>query len=98
MVETRLRLAVVELEEEKFNLIQMLMIAGITLLFAAFSLMSLLVLVILAIDQLYLQADAGYSGLVTVPVLWEKQQQTIVSNESADILRMFNSAMGLGKV
>lgn len=42
--------------------------------------------------QLYLQADPGYSGRVTVPVLWDKQQQTIVSNESADILRMFNSA------
>lgn len=41
--------------------------------------------------QLYLQADAGYSGRVTVPVLWDKQQQTIVSNESAAILRMFNS-------
>lgn len=45
MVETRLRLAVVELEEEKSNIIQMLMMAGITLLFAAFGLMSLLVLV-----------------------------------------------------
>lgn len=45
--------------------------------------------------QLYLQADAGYSGRVTVPVLWDKQQQTIVSNESADILRMFNGAGAL---
>lgn len=42
--------------------------------------------------QLYLQADDHYSGRTTVPVLWDKQQQTIVSNESADILRMFNSA------
>lgn len=42
--------------------------------------------------QLYLQADPGYEGRVTVPVLWDKQEQTIVSNESADIIRMFNSA------
>lgn len=42
--------------------------------------------------QLYLKADAGYEGRVTVPVLWDKQTQTIVSNESSDIIRMFNSA------
>ena len=42
--------------------------------------------------QLYLRANPNYSGRVTVPVLWDKQQQTIVSNESADIIRMFNSA------
>ncbi|AVJ19415.1 glutathione-dependent reductase [Serratia sp. MYb239] len=47
--------------------------------------------------QLYLRADPHYSGRVTVPVLWDKQRQTIVSNESADILRMFNSAFdGVG--
>lgn len=42
--------------------------------------------------QIYTQADPQYSGRVTVPVLWDKQQQTLVSNESADIIRMFNSA------
>lgn len=42
--------------------------------------------------QVYLKADDHYSGRVTVPVLWDKQEQTIVSNESADIIRMFNSA------
>jgi putative glutathione S-transferase len=42
--------------------------------------------------QLYLKADAGYGGRVTVPVLWDKQRETIVSNESADIIRMFNGA------
>ncbi|MBG22589.1 MAG: glutathione-dependent reductase [Idiomarinaceae bacterium] len=42
--------------------------------------------------QLYLKADPNYSGRVTVPVLWDKQKQTIVSNESADIIRMLNSA------
>lgn len=42
--------------------------------------------------ELYLHAQQDYTGRVTVPVLWDKQQQTIVSNESADIIRMFNSA------
>ena len=42
--------------------------------------------------QVYTRADPGYSGRVTVPILWDKQRQTIVSNESAEIIRMFNSA------
>ena len=42
--------------------------------------------------QLYLQADSRYEGRVTVPVLWDKKLKTIVNNESADIIRMFNSA------
>ncbi|KAF0810954.1 putative glutathione S-transferase [Alcanivorax sp. S71-1-4] len=42
--------------------------------------------------ELYLKADGNYSGRVTVPVLWDRHQQTIASNESADIIRMFNSA------
>ena len=42
--------------------------------------------------ELYLKADARYSGRVTVPVLWDKQRQTMVSNESADIIRMLNCA------
>lgn len=42
--------------------------------------------------QLYLKADPQATTRVTVPVLWDKKQQTIVSNESADILRMLNSA------
>jgi len=41
--------------------------------------------------QLYTKADSDYSGRVTVPVLWDKQCETIVSNESAEIIRMFNS-------
>jgi glutathionyl-hydroquinone reductase len=41
--------------------------------------------------QVYLRARPGYTGRVTVPVLWDKQQGTIVSNESADIIRMLNS-------
>lgn len=42
--------------------------------------------------QLYTQARPDYSGRVTVPVLWDKQRQTIVNNESAEIIRMLNSA------
>ncbi|MEW2912547.1 glutathione S-transferase family protein [Leisingera sp. JC11] len=42
--------------------------------------------------QVYTRADAEYTGRVTVPVLWDKAQNTIVSNESAEIIRMFNSA------
>ena len=47
--------------------------------------------------QVYTAADPGYTGRVTVPVLWDKQQGTMVSNESAEIIRMFNSAFdGIG--
>jgi putative glutathione S-transferase len=42
--------------------------------------------------QLYLKADRNYEGRVTVPILWDKQTQTIVSNESSEIIRMFNTA------
>ncbi len=42
--------------------------------------------------DLYIKADPKVSGRVTVPVLWDRQQETIVSNESAEIIRMFNSA------
>ncbi|WP_111640149.1 glutathione S-transferase family protein [Marinomonas shanghaiensis] len=42
--------------------------------------------------QLYTKAEKHYSGRVTVPILWDKHRQTIVSNESADIIRIFNQA------
>jgi putative glutathione S-transferase len=42
--------------------------------------------------EIYLQAQPRYSGRVTVPVLWDKREQTIVSNESAEVLRMLASA------
>ena len=42
--------------------------------------------------QVYLQADSNFTGRVTVPVLWDKQNGTIVSNESSEIIRMLNSA------
>ena len=42
--------------------------------------------------QVYTQAKPDYSGRVTVPVLWDKHTKTIVSNESPEIIRMFNTA------
>ena len=43
--------------------------------------------------DLYTKADPEVSGRVTVPVLWDKERETIVSNESAEIIRMFNSRL-----
>ena len=40
----------------------------------------------------YLKVDPNFNGLVTVPLLWDKKQQTIVNNESSEIIRMLNSA------
>ena len=42
--------------------------------------------------QIYTAAQSDYTGRVTVPVLWDKKNNTIVSNESSEIIRMFNSA------
>ena len=42
--------------------------------------------------QIYTRGKSDYTGRVTVPVLWDKQTATIVSNESSEIIRMFNSA------
>ncbi len=42
--------------------------------------------------DIYLKAQPGMTGRVTVPILWDKQRETIVSNESSEIIRMFNSA------
>jgi putative glutathione S-transferase len=49
------------------------------------------------LHQVYTLADPHYTGRVTVPVLWDKHTNTIVSNESPEIIRMFNSAFdGVG--
>ncbi|PPR78825.1 MAG: Glutathionyl-hydroquinone reductase YqjG, partial [Alphaproteobacteria bacterium MarineAlpha3_Bin5] len=49
------------------------------------------------LHQVYTRAEKNYSGRVTVPVLWDRKKNTIVSNESSEIIRMFNSAFnGLG--
>jgi len=44
------------------------------------------------LHELYTKADPKFTGRVTVPVLWDKHNDTIVSNESSEILRMLNSA------
>jgi len=46
------------------------------------------------LHQVYSAAGPGYSGRVLVPVLWDRQTRTIVSNESSEIMRMFNSGFG----
>jgi len=44
------------------------------------------------VHEIYTAAQADYTGRVTVPILWDKKTNTIVSNESPEIIRMFNSA------
>lgn len=44
------------------------------------------------LSEIYLLADPKYTGRVSVPVLWDKERRTIVNNESAEIIRMLNSA------
>jgi len=46
------------------------------------------------LHEIYTRADRRYTGRATVPVLWDKERGTIVNNESADIVRMFNSGFG----
>ena len=46
------------------------------------------------LHEIYTLADPQVSGRATVPVLWDRKRRTIVNNESADILRMFNSGFG----
>jgi putative glutathione S-transferase len=46
------------------------------------------------LHEIYTGADGHYTGRATVPVLWDKKRNTIVNNESADILRMLNSGFG----
>ena len=43
------------------------------------------------LHHVYRQASPGYTGIITVPVLWDKKLGTIVNNESAEIIRMLNS-------
>jgi len=94
MVETRIRLVVVELEQEKANIIQLLMMAGITLLLAAFGLMSLLILVIWAVDPQYrLAAIATTTGvlflLAIIGAVWtlsKARQSTLLSATREELL------------
>ncbi len=52
---------------------------------------------IFRLHQVYTAADPAYSGKVTVPTLWDRERQSIVNNESSEIIRMLNSAFdGVG--
>ncbi len=42
------------------------------------------------LHQVYTKSDSAYTGKVTVPVLWDKENKIIINNESADILKMIN--------
>jgi glutathionyl-hydroquinone reductase len=44
------------------------------------------------LHEIYTAARPGYTGRVTVPVLWDKQSRTIVNNESSEIIRLLNGA------
>lgn len=44
------------------------------------------------LHEIYTRAKPDYSGKVTVPVLWDKQDEMIVNNESAEVIRIFNTA------
>lgn len=46
------------------------------------------------VRELYFRADKDYSARFTVPILWDSKQQTIVNNESSEIIRMFNHGFG----
>jgi len=46
------------------------------------------------LHEIYVRADARYTGRVTVPVLWDQKHETIVSNESSEIIRMFDQEFG----
>lgn len=43
-------------------------------------------------SEIYTKAQHDYSGIVTVPVLWDKKKETIVNNESSEIIRILNSS------
>jgi putative glutathione S-transferase len=46
------------------------------------------------LHEIYTKADPHFTGRATVPALWDRERKTIVNNESADLLRMFNSGFG----
>jgi glutathionyl-hydroquinone reductase len=46
------------------------------------------------LHEIYTRADPHYTGRATVPALWDREREVIVNNESADLLRMFNSGFG----
>lgn len=46
------------------------------------------------LQEIYLKADPKYTGRVTVPVLWDQEKNTIVNNESREVIRMFDTEFG----
>lgn len=87
IVETRLRLVVIELEEEKNHLLQLLLLTGLTLIFAAFGLMSLIALIIWGLEPEYrLLAlswiTATLLGLALIIGLW-----TLIKARRATLLK-----------
>ncbi len=46
------------------------------------------------LHEIYTRADSHFTGHATIPALWDRERKTIVNNESADLLRMFNSGFG----
>lgn len=100
MVETRLRLAVIELEEEKANLVQLLLMAGITLLFTAFGLMSLLLLIFWAVDPAYRLIALGTTtavllSLALVGIIWtlSKARRSTLLNATRKQLELDRSTL-----
>ena len=43
--------------------------------------------------DIYVRAEPTMTGRITAPIFWDKERETIVSNESSEIIRMFNSAL-----
>ncbi|AYN27750.1 inner membrane protein [Buttiauxella ferragutiae ATCC 51602] len=93
MVETRLRLAVVELEEEKAHLVQLLLMLGLTMLFAAFGLMSLVVLIFWAVEPQYrlnamIATTAVLLGLAVIGAIWtlrKSRQSTLLRHTRREL-------------
>lgn len=87
IVETRLRLAVIELEEEKNHLFQLLLMTGLTLIFASFGLMSLIALIIWGLEPEYrllalAWITATLLGLALIIGLW-----TLIKARRATLLK-----------
>lgn len=100
MVETRIQLIAVELEEEKTTLIQLILMAGITLLFTAFGLMCLLGLIFWSVDPIYrYQALAITTGvlilLAMIGAIWtlKKAKQSTLLGATREQLKKDSKAL-----
>lgn len=100
MVETRIQLIAVELEEEKTTLIQLILMAGITLLFTAFGLMCLIGLIFWSVDPIYrYQALAITTGvlilLAIIGAIWtlKKAKQSTLLGATREQLKEDSKAL-----